>query len=401
MSCRQPELPAETVTDNTSLETIYEISDGTEPQRAETYDDIILCIRWYEYRANCPYVGPKTGPDWVPGPEYIKEAEVALSGCEFAPRVKYRNHIETKAGEIRYNRFYLLLQDSSLREDIARMDEFTRKQTLHYKLRQLGTYPDIQVKKFGEGNSYPGAFFGDYQIYLMIEISPQVKPGDYTLHFIVDANGQNCGELPCVIHVLSPGEEETAHWVPPNEEENSMDTGNQVEETSGLTLYEFYNTGDDGLHGIWGKHRSAQTFTPLVSHTIKAVKLKLAKGGYIGHDLTVAIKATDADGAPSGDDLCSGTISNRLVTDNLQGRWHAISMEEGYPLSAGTKYAIVAHYPEITASSMAWRGNYRDANYTRGDLYESTDKGTTWQKGQGTLMFEEWGVPVPISPSEK
>jgi hypothetical protein len=201
VSCQQPKLPVQSATDNTSLQTVYEIPEGTAPQRPETYDDIILCFRSYTYRANCRYVGPKTGSDWVPGPDYIKEAEVSLLGCKFAPRVTYRDHIETKAGEIRYNKFYLLLQDSLLREEMIQMDARTRRQTLHYELKQLGTYPDIQVKKFGEGNSYPGAFFGDYQIYLMIEISPQVKPGDYTLHFIVDANGQNCGELPCVIHV--------------------------------------------------------------------------------------------------------------------------------------------------------------------------------------------------------
>jgi hypothetical protein len=203
VSCQQPKLPAENATDNTSLEAIYEISEGTAPQRAETYDDIIFCERLFAYRANCPFMVHIVGePDRVPGPDFVREAEVSLSGCKFAPRVRYRDHIETKAGEIRYNKFYLTLQDSSLCEDIARMDEFTRKQTLQYKLKQLGTYPDIQVKKFGEGNSYPGAFFGDYQIYLMIEISPQVEPRDYTLHFIVEANGQNCGELPCVIHVL-------------------------------------------------------------------------------------------------------------------------------------------------------------------------------------------------------
>ena len=201
-SCQQPESPAESATDNTSLQTVYEIPEGTAPQRPETYDDIVFCERLFAYRANCPYIVHIVGePDRIPGPDFVREAEVGLSGCKFAPRVMYRSNIETKAGEIRYDKFYLLLQDSSLREDIARMDELTRKQTLHYKLRQLGTYPDIHVKKFGEGNSYPGAFFGDYQIYFMIEISPQVKPGDYTLHFIVDANGQHCGEVPCVIHV--------------------------------------------------------------------------------------------------------------------------------------------------------------------------------------------------------
>ncbi len=394
VSCQQPKMPAENATDNTSLQTVYEIPEGTEPQRAETYDDIVSCgPGLVGYRASCGMPKEKR-------PDYIKEAEVTLSGCQFAPRVTYRDNIETEAAKIRYNIFYVQLLDESLRELNMRQRRLTKTWLVDYDIKLAGTVPDIQVINVGVWYMGLGNFTGDVQFHLMIEISPQVKPGDYTLHFIVDANGQNCGELPCVIHVLAPGEEGTVHATP-KEEETSTYTGNQNKETSGLTLYEFYNTGDDGLHGIWGKHRSAQTFTPLVSHTIKAVKLKLAKGGYIGHDLTVTIKATDADGAPSGDDLCFGTISNRLVTDNLDGRWNVISMGEGYPLSAGTKYAIVARYPEITGSSMEWRGNYNDATYNRGDLYESTDKGLTWQKGQGILMFEEWGIPTPTIPDEK
>ena len=201
VSCQQPELPAETATDNTSLETVYEIPEGTEPQRAETYDDIVDCQRFYTYRANCPYVGTKTGPDWVRGPDFIRHAEVTLSGCEFTPRVTYRDHIESKAGEIRYNMFSVVLKDDGSQrwDEYERMYSPTGKPAIDYGIKLLGTYPDIQVKKIGEGHPYP--IFEYKKIYLMIEISSQVKPGDYTLRFTFDFNGQNCGELPCVIHV--------------------------------------------------------------------------------------------------------------------------------------------------------------------------------------------------------
>jgi hypothetical protein len=203
-SCQQPKLPAANMSENISqtlqpagpsenisLESGFEIPQGTAPQRVETYDDIVLCEHWYEYRANCR----------VPGPDYIKEAEVTLSGCKLAPRVTYRDHIETKAGEIRYNIFYVGLQDSSLRTEIGRIYVRTGKPPIDYKIKLLGTCPDIQVKKMREDFPYIGSEVGDKLIYLMIEISPQLKPGDYTLHFIVEANGQNCGELPCIIHV--------------------------------------------------------------------------------------------------------------------------------------------------------------------------------------------------------
>ncbi len=210
ISCQQPKLPSENVTENTSqaqqpagpseniyLESGFEIPQGTEPQRAETYDDIVFCqLLNYVYRANC-----QTDPNWVPGPDYIKADEVTLSGCEYAPHVAYRDHIETKAGEVRYNIFYVHLQDSSLRDEIWKMNNRTGKQNLNYEIKILGTCPDIQIKKIIEYFGRIPGIGADKQICLMIEISPQVQSGDYMLCFIVDVNGRNCGELPCVIHV--------------------------------------------------------------------------------------------------------------------------------------------------------------------------------------------------------
>jgi hypothetical protein len=206
VSCQQPELPAENATDNASLETVYEIPEGTEPQRAETYDDIVGCGRITTYRANCPYVVHIGGSGWptkVPGPDFIRAAEVTLSGCQFATSVNYRDYIETRAGEIRYNMFSVVLQTGSVNSDelmlIARQ---TGKPIANYEIKQRGSCPGIWVRKTGQINWTPGGIYLGHRVfYLMIETSPQAKPGDYTLHFIVEANGQNCGELPCVIYV--------------------------------------------------------------------------------------------------------------------------------------------------------------------------------------------------------
>jgi len=203
VSCQQSKLPAESATDNVSLETIYEIPEGTVPQRPETYDDVIYCGgRVTSYRANCSYVVHKLNEAGIRGPDFVREASVVLSGCQLAPRVSYRDHIETKAGEIRYNILGVGLQDSSLRAEIGETDARTRNPSVNYEIKLRGTYSDIQVKKIGEGNPPTGPFVGDKLFYLMIEMSTQIKPGNYTLHFIVEANGQSCGELPCVIHVI-------------------------------------------------------------------------------------------------------------------------------------------------------------------------------------------------------
>jgi hypothetical protein len=197
-------LPAENATDKTSLETTYEIPEGTAPQMAETYDEIVGCGRITTYRANCPYMGPKTGPDWERGPDYIRTTEVRLSGCQFAASVSYRDYIETRAGEIISNLLFVMLQTVSVNFDEL---EFRARQTgkpiANYEIKQRGACPDIEVKKIWAMNStFAGLYLGDTVFYLTIEISPQTKPGDYTLHLIIEANGQNCGELPCVIHVI-------------------------------------------------------------------------------------------------------------------------------------------------------------------------------------------------------
>ena len=205
MSCQQPALPSENVTDNTSLQTIYEIPEGTEPQRAETYDDIVgFGPGVVSYRANYPCVvhtGGSYYPTAVPSPDCIQQAKVTLSGCGFASGVTYRDYIETKAGEIRYNIFYIGLLDESLRELNISQHRQTGTWLVNYDIKLAGMVPDIQVKNVGCHLVGLNNFTGNPQCYLMIEISPQVKPGDYTLHFIIEANGQNCGELPCVIHV--------------------------------------------------------------------------------------------------------------------------------------------------------------------------------------------------------
>lgn len=194
MSCQQPALPSENVTDEISQQTICEIPEGTEPQRAETYDDIvsygpgIVC-----YRAQYP---------GGPSPDNIKRAKVTLSGCEFTTGVIYRDYIETKAGEIRYNIFYIGLLDESLRELNMSQNKQTGTWLVNYNIKLAGMVPDIQVKNVGCHLVGLNNFTGNPQCHLMIEISPQAKPGDYTLRFILDANGQNCGELPCVIHVI-------------------------------------------------------------------------------------------------------------------------------------------------------------------------------------------------------
>jgi hypothetical protein len=194
VSCQQPTLPNENVTENISLESVVDIPQGTKIKREMTYDDISSSGPGLSnYRVNCR------------NRYSIKEAEITFSGCEFAPRVRYRDNIETKAGQVRYNIFWVDLLDKSVVESLYRQYEVTGTKPLHYSIKLAGTVPDgIQaINVFPSFSVGLGPHIADAQFLIMIEISPQVKPGDYTLYFIVDANGQNCpGKLPCVIHVI-------------------------------------------------------------------------------------------------------------------------------------------------------------------------------------------------------
>ncbi|MGA2159248.1 MAG: hypothetical protein ABSG90_08510 [Dehalococcoidia bacterium] len=190
--------PTSTV-DNISLESGFEIPNGIAPQRAETYDDIALCFE-LNYRARCPRPHPWNFQDG----EYLEVATGTLPGSEFPPTIDYRDNIATKAGQIRYNIFFVRSLDSQVHQRFLRQYGLNGTRFVTYGIKLAEIVPDIQVAKYAEEDEllHTPNTGPDYLFCLGIEVSPQVKPGDYTLHFIIVANGQNCGELPCVIHVI-------------------------------------------------------------------------------------------------------------------------------------------------------------------------------------------------------
>jgi hypothetical protein len=163
--------------ENITLPSGFEIPDGPMPQREATYDDIDL--RGYHtmggiaYRGNVHEYG-KTST-WAP----VKVTKVSV-GDNFS--VGYRDYIETKPGQIRYNIFYTTLLGSG---QLGGLD-------VNLKLANIPK--DIQVKNVGGGGYWN-------QIGIMIEIPPAVKPGDYNIGFLIYINGKYYGNLPCTIHV--------------------------------------------------------------------------------------------------------------------------------------------------------------------------------------------------------
>jgi hypothetical protein len=163
--------------------------------------------------------------------------------------------------------------------------------------------------------------------------------------------------------------------------------------------YEYYNTGDDLAYSeicgnLWWK---AQTFTPTTTHKITKVKLKMYKMGNLG-TLNAGVRATDTNGHPTGQDLCSGTIDANTFTTDTNGQWYEIGLGGGCNLSANTKYAVVIRVPNCTyPNSVAWRFDGSSATYSSGNIEITYDGGSSWTccaSYAWDFMFEEWGEPI-------
>jgi hypothetical protein len=172
------------------------IPTGNVPQRAETYDDIVVCGPGsVDYRANCePGLDTKS--------DSVKEIKVILSKGIFAPTVEYRDCIDSKAGQIRYNIFYVSLTNGVMRVISNCTHLLTGSPIVDYDIELTKAVSAIPVTKIGEHGTGYSTPFGDKQIDLRLEIPSRLKPGDYTLNFALLANGLYCGKLPCVIHVV-------------------------------------------------------------------------------------------------------------------------------------------------------------------------------------------------------
>ena len=156
-------------------------------------------------------------------------------------------------------------------------------------------------------------------------------------------------------------------------------------------LYESY-LEESAYQNVYNNYWLCQTFTPQSSHKITSVKLKLCRVGSPGTG-TVSIRATDANGKPAGDDLCSASIDgDSLPTDpTLLG----FSLGAGANLSAGVKYAIVWRFPSGNSSNYGRARRMYPGAYAGGTAVTSNDSGATWEVVQDwDFVFQDWGEPL-------
>ena len=168
--------------------------------------------------------------------------------------------------------------------------------------------------------------------------------------------------------------------------------------------YEYFDTGDTGAKQQYGVNWAYQTFTvgevgSDENHKIASVKLLLYRIGNPG-EITVSVRAVDANEKPTGVDLCSGTIDGDLLTDNAAGEWKEITLS-GYSLQEATQYAIVVRSLDGDAGNKSsWRGRF-DAGfvglYSGGAYGQSIDSGVTWEiQLTWDMMFEVWGDEIVV-----
>ena len=159
-------------------------------------------------------------------------------------------------------------------------------------------------------------------------------------------------------------------------------------------LYEHYNTGDDIISsGPVGSGWYAQTFTAESDHSITSVRLKLGRNGSPG-TVTVSIRATDGTGHPSVPDLTSGTTDGDTLPTGSPWEWREIALTS-YPLTSGTKYAIVVRAPDGDVSNYLRCCADAPGGYAGGNWEVSGNSGATWAVSQDIdLMFEVHGPLV-------
>jgi len=162
-------------------------------------------------------------------------------------------------------------------------------------------------------------------------------------------------------------------------------------------LFESY-TEESAYYNVYGEYWRSQTFTPQSSHKITSVKLKLCRVGSPGTG-TVSIKATDANGKPTGADLCSGSIDGNALPETPEKLGFLLGA--GANLSTGTKYAIVWRFPSGDSSNYARTRHMYPGTYAGGTAVTSSDSGATWSVvTDWDFVFEDWGESLlqTISP---
>ncbi len=142
----------------------------------EAPDDITHGPGGPGYRANFHQQGEEN--PWPP----IKSNEVVLGDDADAAYVRYRSYIETKAGQVRNNIFSVRIPSKDIGDVSIEVRDIPSGMEVNEGMKWYGPRVIATV--------------------LEIEISRQVKPGEYVFDVSVKIDGKDYGTVPCAIKVL-------------------------------------------------------------------------------------------------------------------------------------------------------------------------------------------------------
>jgi hypothetical protein len=144
----------------------------------EVYDDVVSTPGGAAYRANVRQVGEEN-----PWPS-VETTCVTLRSWFGKIWLRYRDHIETEAGETRNNIFWA-----------GQVGGFFDEGRI--ELCAIDIPPGIELSQYMSGGT-----IGTLATVLVIEIAPEVTPGQYSLEIVLRIKGRNYGTVPCVIEVV-------------------------------------------------------------------------------------------------------------------------------------------------------------------------------------------------------
>ncbi len=147
------------------------------PTGPEAPDDIVFTPGGSAYRANVHQMGE---PDKWPS---IQSANVTLGSGSDALNINYRDYIETKTGETRYNIIFIWKEGGLLDKEL--------------ELYSIAVPDGIGLTN-GGGGGRPGILLD----VLVIEISPEVAAGQYTFQIGIEVDGKDYGTIPCTVEIL-------------------------------------------------------------------------------------------------------------------------------------------------------------------------------------------------------
>jgi hypothetical protein len=166
---------------------LFALVSCAQPTAEGQADDIVFTPGGLVYRANHHQEGVKN-----PWPS-IESTEVVLGDSLDVVQVSYRDRIETQAGQIRNNIFYIYLPNVDVNDA-----NFVKPMVVSLKAINLPARINVS-----EGESWHGPDPGRRsELSLKIEVSPQVQPGEYSFEVSVEINGKDYGRVPCTIKAV-------------------------------------------------------------------------------------------------------------------------------------------------------------------------------------------------------